>query len=493
MPKLQGRNFKISFLLILLHCFVLYPCYTCAESDARRYLREENYSTAIKVCNDLIRINPNNYEPYYDLGAIYNALGKYDHALEYYKKALKLNPSKSLIYSDIGNTYGDKGQYRESIKWYEKAIEVDPGVCDYYTYLGEVYENFGEYRDALRWYHKAIEVDDKDSDSYYDIGRIYKDMGNYDEAVKWHKKAISIDAKNTKAYYGLGMVYEEMGRYDEAEKFYKEAVKIDPEEFRAYFGLGNISSSRYRFDEAKMWYNKSISKSPPQRFILCPYEGLGLVYLKLGQPQEAEEVFSDMVKIRPYDPLGYYNLARYLFQVGKYELAGKNINKALLLVHSPIGRRQYLELKGFILIMQEDYSQAELLFNRLLKEYGTDCATLAGLGHIANARKDYKTARNYFEQAISSGADIRPEDRTIALLGLGWINANEHKHREAIAFYQKVLKEEPLQIVAMIGMGKAYQQLRDFDKSEAYFKRVSIVNPDFLKRLDRQTSLVGSK
>jgi tetratricopeptide (TPR) repeat protein len=175
--------------------------------------------------------------------------------------------------------------------------------------------------------------------------------------------------------------------------------------------------------------------------------------------------------MEPYVYSGFYNLAYYYYEIGKLDLAMQNIDKALSLSMNSSDKQQALQFKGFILIMQEDYSQAELLFNRLLKEYGTDCATLSGLGHIANARKDYKTARNYFEQAISSGADIRPEDRTIALLGLGWVNANEHKHREAIAFYQKVLKEEPLQIVALVSLGNAYNWLGEYDQAEKYFKR----------------------
>ena len=128
--------------------------------------------------------------------------------------------------------------------------------------------------------------------------------------------------------------------------------------------------------------------------------------------------------------------------------------------------------------MQQDYSSAEKLFNGLIKEHGANCATLAGLGHIANARKDYKSARKYFEDALKSEASAESEDKIIALLGLGWVNANEHKYKEAIACYEKILKEKPLFMPALVSIGNAYNWLSEYSKAEKYFKRALEIDKD---------------
>jgi tetratricopeptide (TPR) repeat protein len=233
-----------------------------------------------------------------------------------------------------------------------------------------------------------------------------------------------------------------MGKYDEALKCFKEAIKKD-----------------YLY--------------------ACPYEGLGLVYKKLGKASEAEKNLLEVVKIRINKYNGYYDLARYYYETGKLDLARQNIDKALSLVVDPADKRQVFQLKGFILIMQQDYLSAEKLFNSLINKYGTNCAILSGLGHIYNARKDYKLARQYFDDALKyPDSNMIDENRIMAMLGLGWVNANEHKQLEAIACYEQILKEEPLHILALISMGNAYNWLGEYAKAEEYFKRALEIDKD---------------
>jgi tetratricopeptide (TPR) repeat protein len=153
--------------------------------------------------------------------------------------------------------------------------------------------------------------------------------------------------------------------------------------------------------------------------------------------------------------------------------------------------RGILETKGLILVMQGDDISAEQIFRSLIKEYGVNCPTLSGLGYIANARKDYETAKKYFEDALKQPdiipADTSPiNDKAIILLGLAWVNANEHKYKEAISCYQKILKEEPIAVFALVGMGDAYTQLGEYAKAEVYFKRALAINSEFPVQLNRE-------
>jgi len=379
--------------------------------------------------------------------------------------------NNSIVYAadkSVAWHYLEQGRYDEAKKSFTEMIKIDPNDAQAYNGLGEAYREMDQWDEALKRYKEAIRIDPDNSNGYTGLGDVYRDMGKYDEAIKCYKEAIRIDPDNSRGYYKLGRVYDEQGKYDEALKWCKEAVRIDPDNSRGFVELAGVYEKQGKYDEALKWYNKSVKKDS---FFACAYEGLGMVYRKLGKISQAEENLLMVVKIEQYRSGGYYELAKYYYKTGQLSKASGNIEKALSSADVPKKKQRVLQLKGFILIMQGDYAQAEQIFKGLRDKYGISYSTLSGLGHIYNARKDYKTARKYFEDALKFN-NTRDDDRVIAMLGLGWVNANERKHKEAIACYEKVLKEEPLEMLALLSMGNAYNWLGQYDKAEKYFKRV---------------------
>jgi tetratricopeptide (TPR) repeat protein len=119
------------------------------------------------------------------------------------------------------------------------------------------------------------------------------------------------------------------------------------------------------------------------------------------------------------------------------------------------------------------------MFKVIQKKYGITPASLIGLGHIQIARKDYPGAKAYFENAIKGDNPwIRDIDFKMAYLGLAWVEANEQRHKESIHYYEEVLKLDSLNMLALLGMGNAYNWLKEYDKAESYFNRVLKIEPD---------------
>ena len=336
-----------------------------------------------------------------------------------------------------------------------------------------------DFKESIKWYKETIRLDPQGTDGYCGMGECFLDLRDYNQAISWYRQAIAKDTKNTKAYYGLGRVYEGLGNYDEAIELFTEVIKIELKAYGGYDSVARIYAKKGKYAEAIKFYEKSIEND---YLVVCNYTDLGLLYKKLGKAREAEENFLMVVKIEPNNYIGYYNLTRYYYEIGNLALAMQNAKKALSLVMNPFDKIKDLELKGFILVMQENYPQAEKIFNSLIKEHGASCAILAGLGHIAYAKKNYQSARRYFEDALRQPdidlADPDPADgKASTLVGLGWVNANEHKYKEAVACYEKILKEKPFYIFALISMGEAYNQLEEYAKAEECFKRAMFINP----------------
>ncbi len=468
------------------------------------YRRQQKINEAIKWYKELIKIDPLDVRGYYGLGNVYNDMdnfaeatrlfeeavkvapggsygyrglglvnadaGNYAEAIKYYKEAIRLDPRDSSIYVDIGNVYANMSDYSEALRWIREAARMEPDRSYIYANMGRVYENMGSYDEAIKRYEESLRVNVYNSESYLGLGNVYSKQRKYDKAIKMYKEAIRIEPYVPESYYGLGIIYRKQRNYSEAIKCYKEAIRINPTYSNIYVYIGDVYGEQGNYSEAMRWYKESIKKIPPNRFF-CPYEGLGLVYRKLGKASQAEENFLTMVKRQPFNYESYYNLARYYYQVGKIDKAIYNVEKALSFHSIVEDKARILRLKGFILLIQENYAAAEVIFNNLIKDYGANSSSLIGMGHISNAKKEYKSAKKYFEDALKlAQSNTEDEDRTMAMLGLGWVSANEGRYQDAIGWYKKILKGEPLQILALTSMGNAYIGLGEYDAAERYFK-----------------------
>ena len=78
-------------------------------------------------------MQPNYYDPYFNIGKAYYYLRVYDKALAYYSKSIELKPDFAEAYTMRGTAYNhDSGDTQHAMKDYNKAIELKPDFADAY-------------------------------------------------------------------------------------------------------------------------------------------------------------------------------------------------------------------------------------------------------------------------------------------------------------------------------------------------------------------------
>lgn len=93
------------------------------------------------------------------LGDSYYELGRFDHALEEYRKALNLKANFADIHTKIGITLRDRGDLEQAIHAFEKAKVVNPNYAPAHIHEGLVYYALGELDKAEREWNMAKKLD----------------------------------------------------------------------------------------------------------------------------------------------------------------------------------------------------------------------------------------------------------------------------------------------------------------------------------------------
>ena len=124
-------------------------------------LNLEDYQKAIDYFQRALRVDPQYAEASNNLGFAYEKIGKYEDAIESYKKAAS-NPlyrNAEKAFNNLGRAYYRDKRFQESISAFKNALRRYPDFCSPYYGLALSFNALGRYEDAFNALKKAIECD----------------------------------------------------------------------------------------------------------------------------------------------------------------------------------------------------------------------------------------------------------------------------------------------------------------------------------------------
>ena len=111
------------------------------------------YNEAINNFENIIKINPNFADAYYNLGIILKNLNQIDKSIDNFEKCIKINTKKYEAYNNLGNIYRDKQKIDLAIKYYLKSLEINSDYTIALQNFGVCLQNF--------WFSKHSDVVEK--------------------------------------------------------------------------------------------------------------------------------------------------------------------------------------------------------------------------------------------------------------------------------------------------------------------------------------------
>ena len=197
-------------------------------SLARSYRAMGKTDEALRICNEILQINPQQVDVLKmkaDLletkGAIVDATNILETAYRLTPYDIELNYMLALKYAETKNprvlTLCDSLIQQDT-----EGIHAEP-----YYYKGIYYSIINNKQKALEQFNDAIKHDYYFLDAYIEKGRVYFDQQKLDEAYKVFNLAMSISPKFAEAYYWMAKSQEAMGQKEEARLNYQRAYGLD--------------------------------------------------------------------------------------------------------------------------------------------------------------------------------------------------------------------------------------------------------------------------
>ena len=192
------------------------------------------FEEALSKIKSLVSVFPKSIALRHIQAASNTGLKKYDAAMESYKRLLKIKPDYFVAYFNMGNILRSKGELDTAIENYKKALSLKPDYAEAYTNMGIALHEQRKLEEAIEALNKGIAIKPECAEAYYNKGNALKDQGKLEEAIEAFKKAIAIKPEYAEAYSNMGITLHDQGKLLKAIGFFNKALAIKPEYAEAY-------------------------------------------------------------------------------------------------------------------------------------------------------------------------------------------------------------------------------------------------------------------
>ncbi|CAD5937982.1 tetratricopeptide repeat protein [Planktothrix agardhii] len=155
--------------------------------------------------------------------------GKLNEAITKYRRAIKLSPNSFILYQNLGDTLAQKGLLEEAVLELKKAIELNPRSALSHCYLGEVAIKQKLFDEAIFYFDRAIEIQPKCHKYYNSLGLALMEKEKYDLAINCFQKAIELKPDSCWGYYNLSQVLSKQDKLSLASSYYQKAIRLNPQ------------------------------------------------------------------------------------------------------------------------------------------------------------------------------------------------------------------------------------------------------------------------
>lgn len=333
---------------------------------------------------------------------LYQSIKNNKKAEEELLNALAKFPKEPQLLAVLTDFYFQIDEVEKAIKMLEALAKADPENGRAHLALGDIYRQQNKFKEAFVEFKIAFASDEVEKDSKIKIViQLFETSHLQDPVMIELLDILTQKYPNDPKLKTLeGDYYNNNNNTSKALDAYKEALKHDKSKFAIWNQVLLLEYELYRYEDLKLDSKAAIEYFPNQ---VTPYLMFGVSYNKLAAYQEANDVLTAGLDLASSDKgvLSEIHVQLGIAKLGlkKGEEAQKHFDEALKLTNfSPYVKN---ELAFQLAHFKIDFNTAEVLIDDLIKNNPDDALFVGTKGYILMQQKKYSDAEKYFLKSLS--------------------------------------------------------------------------------------------
>lgn len=308
----------------------------------------------ILEAQDAIKLDPNNWDAYFNLANIYFSQKEYKLAEDMFLKILEAGNKGYAIYRGLGNVCYTQKRYKEAAYYFEKAVDINYKDPESHYALALVYEKMNNDELFVQECTRALVVDKNFARAHYSMGFYYARSNKLDAAIKELEKAVQISPAEPDAHFMLVDLYLKKSRTNDAMRETMETLKYDPKHVLAHYQMGLFAE---QFED----YANAVHEFLEVRKLQPSFKD---IEKKIRETLHKEvEKYQAEIRRTPKNARPYLALADLYFEAGALDSAAKLCEQVLSFDKNNVAARTNL---GVIYASVEKYMKAIVEYKKAL-------------------------------------------------------------------------------------------------------------------------------
>ena len=304
------------------------PELTEAEND----IEKKDYAAAEPLLKKVVTADSANFQAWFDLGFVDNAMGKTDEAIAAYRKSVAAKPDVFESNLNLGlllakNGQPDAEQFLRAATVLKPTANVDEGHLRAWISLARVLES-SKPDEAVEAYKQAAALAPKDPEPHLAAGALLERANHFAGAEQEYKLALAMDPNSSDALTGLANIYMRGQRFPEAAEALAKLIALHPDNAAAHLQLGRVLAAEGKNDDA-IAELEATSKLAPGDVTL--QRDLATLYTTIKKYAQAETLYRSLLAGHPNDPDLHHELGVALLNQKKYADAEQEFLSAVKL------------------------------------------------------------------------------------------------------------------------------------------------------------------
>ncbi len=215
------------------------PAYLLARFNLAVLLskQSETREDAYRAYEQLLRLNPDYGEAYFNRGVMRMQDGQLDSAVVDFERTVEADSSFAKAWYNLGRLTSESGQADQAVAYYRRAVQADPENPKARLNLAIVLGRQDRYEEAAIVGAETVEKYPSYASALYNLAIAYSHTDQNEKARETYEKVLKLEPYHARAWQNLGVLHARAKRSEKAIECYKEALALDPSNLSARYNL----------------------------------------------------------------------------------------------------------------------------------------------------------------------------------------------------------------------------------------------------------------
>ena len=288
-------------------------------AQAEDAIQKNDFASAETLLKKALDRDPKNYQAWFDLGFVFNRLGRSEDSIHAYRQSVAAKPdvfesnlNLGLMLARSNNPEGER--FLRSATTLRPTDHTEEGQARAWLALGHLLEN-SKPEDAFAAYQKAATLTPKDPEPHLSAGLLRERQKDFPGAEAEYQQVLVLDPRSTEAVIGLTNLYMKSDRISEAEPLLHRLAAERPDDAGIHLQLGRVLAAQGKKDDAIPEIQTALKLSPNDSEA---QRDLADLYASTGKDDLAEAAYRILITAHPGDAELHRGLGQALLRQKKF-------------------------------------------------------------------------------------------------------------------------------------------------------------------------------